>query len=537
MSAEVDIKQLAIVRDGATRPTTRPRRHYVTRYFIPGALVVGFATLVAWASRDALLPPRDVWVIPVLASQAGVQSEGTPLFQAAGWVEPRPTPIRVAALAPGVVERLLVVQDQMVKSGEPVAELVKADAQLAFDRAKATLALREAEVDEAKAALAAAIVRLEKPVHLQVPLADSESDLAAITTEQKNLPFELRRAEAQLAFAETNFERKKKAQGAVSGLAIAEAHRELAAAQATVEELRTRSDSLAKQAEVHHRACEALRTQLELLTDEKQAKDGAAARLQAAKARLEEGRIAVAEAQLRLDRMTIRSPVDGRVYQLVAYPGTTLTGGMGPVPNADGSTVVTVYQPAMLQIRVDARFEDIPKVSLGQQVTINNPALQDPIAGKVLFVSSEANIQKNTLQVKVAIDSPQTVLKPEMLVDVTFLAPKAEGTEANVSEEMRLYLPQQIIQRAEGGAFVWLADQSDQVARRTPVEIGHAANGGLVEVRGAGLTAASRVIARGFENLDDGQRIHIVSEEPASTATAPAAMDHRTMSRLPNEGE
>jgi multidrug efflux pump subunit AcrA (membrane-fusion protein) len=235
--------------------------------------------------------------------------------------------------------------------------------------------------------------------------------------------------------------------------------------------------------------------------------------------------------------MTIRSPVDGRVYQLVAYPGTTLTGGMGPVPNADGSTVITIYQPEMLQIRVDARFEDIPKVSLGQQVTINNPALKEPIAGKVLFVSSEANVQKNTLQVKVAIDSPQTVLKPEMLVDVTFLAPKAEENTAEVSEEMRLYLPQQIIQRAEGGAFVWLADQSDQIARKTPVEVGRAVNGGLVEVRGAGLTVASRVIARGFENLDDGQRIHIVSEEPISTATAPAAMDHRSMSRLPNEGE
>ncbi len=87
----------------------------------------------------ALLPPRDVWVVPVLASQSAVQSEGTPLFQAAGWIEPRPTPIRVAALAPGVVERLLVVEDQQVKAGEPVAELVKQDAQLAYDRAAANL--------------------------------------------------------------------------------------------------------------------------------------------------------------------------------------------------------------------------------------------------------------------------------------------------------------------------------------------------------------------------------------------------------------
>ena len=44
--------------------------------------------------------------------------------------------------------------------------------------------------------------------------------------------------------------------------------------------------------------------------------------------------------------------------------------------------------------------------------------------GTVLFISSEADIQKNTLQVKVAIPDPPDVFKPEMLVDVTFLAPE-----------------------------------------------------------------------------------------------------------------
>ncbi len=249
--------------------------------------------------------------------------------------------------------------------------------------------------------------------------------------------------------------------------------------------------------------------------------------MQAATARVEQARVALAEAKLRLDRMTVRAPVDGRVYQLVAYPGTTLTGGMGPVPNSDGSTVVTLYQPEMLQVRVDVRFEDIPKVSLGQPVLINNPALLEPIAGKVLFVSSEANIQKNTLQVKVAIDSPESVFKPEMLVDVTFLAPKADGdTTAEVSEEMRLYVPQQLIQQDEGGAFVWLADQSDQ---RCPQDAsdrpGVLRPAGLVEVSGDGLTVASRVIARGHENLTTDDRIRVVSEEPVSTATAPAAID------------
>jgi multidrug efflux pump subunit AcrA (membrane-fusion protein) len=208
---------------------------------------------------------------------------------------------------------------------------------------------------------------------------------------------------------------------------------------------------------------------------------------------------------------------------------------MGLVPNSDGSTVVTLYQPNMMQVRVDARFEDIPKVSLGQPVTIKNPALPSPISGKVLFVSSEANIQKNTLEVKVAIDSPTSVLKPEMLVDVTFLAPKTADTPATASEETRLYLPQQVVQQGADGPFIWLADISDKRARRTPVTTGNAATGGLIEVGGEGLTIASRVIARGFEGLDDGDRIRIVTEDAAPPSSAPAAQEHQPLSRSPHQ--
>src|SRR3990172_12665530 len=190
----------------------------------------------------------------------------------------------------------------------------------------------------------------------------------------------------------------------------------------------------------------------------------------------------------------------------------------------------------MLKVRVDVRFEDIPKVSLGQPVEINNPALGSPLAGQVLFVSSEANIQKNTLQVKVAIDAPPVVFKPEMLVDVTFLAPKPPESVAEVSEELHLYVPQQVVQRDESGACVWLADQSTGLARKAAVTTGTVGNGGLIEVTG-GLSIASRIIARGHDGLADGDRIRVVSEEVDFAANnAPAAGVRQSMSRLPQGG-
>jgi RND family efflux transporter MFP subunit len=533
MSAEVDIKQLAIVRDAREAPKPRRRRHVVSRYVIPGLLLTGFLGLVAWAARDTVAPPTPVWVVPVLASQSNVQHEGTPLFQAAGWIEPRPTPVRVAALAPGVVERLLVVEDQAVKAGEPVAELVKQDAELAYQRAEANFKLREAELAEAEAGLHAATTRLEQPVHLQAALGEAEAALAAIATELKNLPFETRRAEAQLEFAEADFEGKRSSGGSIAGRIIIEAKSARDAAAALVEELKARAESLAQQQTALTQRRDALRTQLELLADEKQAKAQSEARQRAAAARLEQAKVALAEATLRLDRMTIRAPIDGRVYQLIAFPGTTLSGGMGPVPNADGSTVVTLYRPDMLQVRVDVRFADIPKVSLGQPVFINNPALSEPISGKVLFVGSEANIQKNTLEVKVGLDTPSLMFKPEMLVDVTYLAPKAAGDVAEDSGETRLYVPQQLIHQGEGGPFVWVADQSDGVARKTAVTTGGAAAGGLVEVT-EGLTIGSRVISRGSESLSDRKRIRVENEDAGIAASnAGTAGAHQAMRRLP----
>ena len=184
----------------------------------------------------------------------------------------------------------------------------------------------------------------------------------------------------------------------------------------------------------------------------------------------------------------------------------------------DASTVVTMYCPDSLQVRVDVRFEDIPNVSLGQPVLINNPALSAPLTGSVLFVGSEADIQKNTLEVKVAIPAPPPVFKPEMLVEVMFLAPPRAEQTGQSAQTTRLFLPQQLVHKDNGEAFVWLADQSQQVARRTMVQLGAVAPGGLVEIT-SGLSISSRVIHDGSDQLRDGQRIRVQGEHPTMDAT------------------
>ena len=509
---EVDLSQLAVERPKEGRVRSN-RKRLVTRYGLPGMLILGFMSLVSWSSWDLFFPPRSVQVVPVFATQSEVRVEGATLFNAAGWVEPRPTAIRVAALAPGVVEKLYVVEDEWVKAGQPVAELVKDDAALAHERSVADRELAEAELEQAKATYAAALTRFEQPVHLEAMLAQADANLAKIETLLKNLPFETRRAEAELRFAEGDYERHQNASTSVSDRELDRALADLETATAQLAELENRKTFLAREFDANRQKREALNVQLQLLADETREKDEAKSKVDAAEARLKQKVVIEAEALLRLNRMTVRAPVDGRIYHLHGWPGARIGSGiMTAMFEHDGSSVVTMYRPDSLQIRVDVRFEDIPKVSLGQSVQIANPALSEPILGTVLFVSSVADIQKNTLQVKVAIDDAPQFFKPEMLVDVTFLAPAVEdSSQVELDKELKLLVPERLVMTDEGEHYVWLADQSGGCAIKKRVVVGRQGNDGMTEIVD-GLDLGSRLITGDVAGLRDGDRLSVTGE-------------------------
>lgn len=533
---EVDLQELAIDREREAATGSPRRRHLLTRYVIPVSILLGFAILVGWMCRDLVFPPRDVTVVPVLVFQSQGQAAGTQLFQASGWIEPRPTPVRVAALAPGVVEELLVVEDQPVKAGQPVARLVKDDARLLLGRAVADLALRRAKLQEMNATLKAATTRLEQPVHLEASVGAAAAAVAKVDTLLKNLPFESRRASAQLTFARKDYEGKVAARGVVADVEIDKARAQMVSAEALVEELSGRTTSLARELEALKMKRDASTTQLALLADETRARDEAAAQVEAARARVALAEVVHAEATLRLDRMTVVAPVDGRVYHLIGHPGSRIGSGMIQMLGHDGSTIVTLYQPEMLQVRVDVRFEDLPRVALNQPVEIRNASSAEAVNGRVLFFSSRADIQKNTLEVKVLIEDPPAVFKPEMLVEASFLAAasaSSSGKQISGSSEDKFFVPRSLVREDSQGTFVWIVDQSSgAVARRLAVQTGREMAGGMVEVIGK-LTITSRVVATGAEGLEDGERVRVIAEEPEaafsrddSTSAPPGGMTH-----------
>jgi hypothetical protein len=196
---------------------------------------------------------------------------------------------------------------------------------------------------------------------------------------------------------------------------------------------------------------------------------------------------------------------------LVARPGSRVM-GFDPEGEQNASTVVTLYDPRMLQVRADVRLEDVPLVEPGQAVRIETASAKEPLDGQVLYATSQANIQKNTLEVKVAISAPPQTVRPEMLVTATFLAPERPRAESDEPEQReRLLVPRQLVESAGDSPSVWVADPSG-VARRQPVRLGPAGTNDLVEVV-EGLMPTDRLISGGSEGLSEGDRITIRGED------------------------
>ena len=225
---------------------------------------------------------------------------------------------------------------------------------------------------------------------------------------------------------------------------------------------------------------------------------------------MKQSELLVQGAELELSRMNILSPLDGRVLSVQAVSGMRLA-GIDPHSEKGASAVVTLYEPDKLQVRVDVRLENIPQIYNSQRVRIETAASPGSMNGKVVGVTSRADIQKNTLQVKVAIEEPSDLVRPEMLAQVKFLAREQKTTERD-DNLLRVLVPRQLVTGTKDDAHVWVAHRRSRIAERRAITLGGATKGDLIEVV-SGLTVTDKLISGGRESLEDGDRIRITSED------------------------
>ncbi|QQL45599.1 efflux RND transporter periplasmic adaptor subunit [Sulfuriroseicoccus oceanibius] len=447
-----------------------PRRTRSWAWLLPGGLLLGFLSIIALLFGSRLLPATEVTTAPVVTVRLGQQDAANAantsgsinkqlLFQASGWVEPDPYVTYVPVLVNGVIDEVFVLDGDAVKEGQVLATLISDDAKL--DLTQATQ-----QIESQKARIEAHCIGLD--------ILNAELNAA-----QKNKEAN----ETLLAEAQDNLKRLRTVRsGAVSEQSIFQAELVVKRQEAQLAEV---------SAEIPR-----LRAKVAQLNAERKMMDSTLTELETARAR----------AQLALDRTQIKAPMDGIVLRRHATPGKKrLLAADDPL----SAVVVELYDPTKLQARIDVPLNEAAGLRIGQPVELTCELLPDQLlTGTVTSIAGEADLQRNTLQAKVAIDSPDPRIRPETLVRGKFFTGGTASAplDNNTSTRLALYVPEQALVNESS---VWVVSP-ERTAELRPLTLGNDTRDGHRRVI-KGIRSGEQIILPPHDDLEPGSRVKSAS--------------------------
>lgn len=395
---------------------------------------------------------------------------GAALFQASGWIEADPFSYRATALASGVVETVHVLEGQSVGAGEPIATLIRDDAALRLEMAEANLAAAEAAREAASSDQRLAQARIES-MRSQIEVAEARRE------ELDDLAIRARQLGPEVISEQEIIQ---------AGL-----------------RLRTQEQSVA-----------ALKSQLQEREIEAERIDR---QLQVRSSQVNEAAVRLEEARLEFERMTVRAPVDGIIQRLMVAPGQKK---VLMADNPESATVAVLFQPGKLQARIDVPIAEAGKLYPGQAVLLESEFLPGvELRGYIQRIVGEADLQRNTLQVKVPIENPPAGLRPEILCRARFLDTSAGGTLASSGQAgsgvsrarpgggLRVLVPRSaLFEKARGEASVWVVDPSGRRVELRRIGLSGEERDAYALVD-EGLRPGDRVVVRSSGDLHAGARI------------------------------
>jgi len=232
----------------------------------------------------------------------------------------------------------------------------------------------------------------------------------------------------------------------------------------------------------------------------------ARARLRAAEARLEAARQANAATRASLENTIIRAPFSGTVLRKDAEVGEVVA----PAVAGGGLTrgaVVTIADLSTLEVEVDINEAYIGTIRHNQPADVvldAYPGVNFP--GHVRQIVPTADRQKATVLVRIAIDSRDTRIMPEMGARVVFS--DTVSVESAGAAQSRVYVPSAAVRNLGGEDVVWVI--ADERARRRRIEAGPVM-GDAREVR-SGLSAGETIILDPPAELAEGARVKAVAD-------------------------
>lgn len=213
----------------------------------------------------------------------------------------------------------------------------------------------------------------------------------------------------------------------------------------------------------------------------------------AAEAEAEAAAAREAALRARLDRTTVRAPISGVFDERYLDAGERVE---------SGDQVGRIIDAARVKIvgGVPERYAADVRVGGGAEITLDvYPGRV--FEGEIAFVGVSVDLRSRTFLIEILLENPGGLIKPQMVAGVEL----ATRTLENV-----LVVPQDALLRVEDGYQILVVTEVDdelQADVRRVVLGPSAANRVVIE---SGLAPGDRVIIRGQEQVDLGDRVRLV---------------------------
>ena len=203
-------------------------------------------------------------------------------------------------------------------------------------------------------------------------------------------------------------------------------------------------------------------------------------------------------AQIGVENTIIRAPFDGVIIAKAAQPGemiSPISGGGGSIRTGIG----TLVDMDSLEVQVDVNEAYIGRVTPDMPVeAVLNAYPEWKIPGAVIAIVPTADRSKATVKVRVALDSKDPRIVPDMGVRVSFLEKQEQGKPLT-----GFWIPNSSVITEGDGKFVFLV--VDGKARRTAVTVAESTDSeSRIE---KGITKGDSLVAAPDKELKDGAKV------------------------------
>ncbi len=375
----------------------------------------------------------------------------------------------------GQVKQILVEEGDQVASGQEIAILDTADAELGVAQAEAGLVVAQARLEQAKegatvdeiASAQAALASAEEALKaLQAGPTASDIEVARLRWEQAK--DQLWSAQVQrdatcgnpMASSASKDQSKAAVAAAEMAAEIARVQYEQAQQGATDQELRAAEAQVAQ-----------ARTNLAQLTA-----GASASAIRVAEGQLKQAEITLAQAKLSLDQAHLKAPFAGTLTDLDLEIGQMV----GPT-----SVVGTLSGPGGLEIVADMSEVDVARVRPGQPAEITLDALpESTFKGHVAAVAASGQSAQGVVNfpVTIALDDTDPAIRPGMTANAAIVVEQRENV---------LLVPSRAI-RTQGGKYLVRVLRGAQIEEVT-IRVGLSGDG-TTEILGDTLREGDVVV-------------------------------------------